>query len=39
VVVETNVVANKTNEKSVPIIVAKRHELDTWHGNMNANKK
>ncbi len=21
------------------IIVTRRHELDTWHGNMNVNKK
>jgi hypothetical protein len=39
VVVETNVVVDETNETNVGIIVTKVHELDTWHGNMNANKK
>jgi hypothetical protein len=32
-------VAIETNETSIGIIVAKGHELDTWHKNMNVNKK
>jgi hypothetical protein len=39
VAIETNVVVDETNETSVGLIVARRHELDTWHGNKKANKK
>jgi len=39
VVIETNVVVDETNEISVGIIIIRGHELDTWHGNKNANKK
>jgi hypothetical protein len=36
VAIETNVVVDET---SVGIIVARGHELDTWHGNKKTNKK
>jgi hypothetical protein len=39
VAIETNVVANETNETSIGIMVGRGHELDTCHGNREHKQK